>query len=312
MMNTYLHWVLKSVQGFYPFNERQSCVVLWKGLREIFPEVYAAVIMPNHAHWVTHHYSLQKISDLKFRLELLLNRVEKLSQSRFSQVSDPVRIPDQKHLIRTIRYIHLNPCRSKLSQDPLCWEWSTHLDYLGVIHSPWANLEQLSQELRRAVSKEWLHSYISHDPTTSVSGTPYLISSIQKRSVSIDDLSEAFLLWMRESESALQWRGPVRKQFVLFAKAFGFSNTQIADHLGLTPHAIIMTLLRSKKGSELNRAGKIKKHRHASDASSLRGLSVIRLIQYDPRLLQVARRINVVTKSVTKAPNKVRIDKFVT
>ncbi len=64
-------------------------------------------------------------------------------------------IPDAKHLLRQVRYVHLNPCRGGLVQDPLCWRMARCLQYRGRNFA------------------EWFHGYVSGDPHTSVAGTPF-------------------------------------------------------------------------------------------------------------------------------------------
>src|SRR5208283_2925907 len=83
-------------------------------------------------------------------------------------------IPDFHHLKRQIRYVHLNPCRSRLVRDPMEWEWSTHRDVLGAVGEAWVDLPQLHRiwgarddEFRRI-----FHAYVSGDPSALVEGTP--------------------------------------------------------------------------------------------------------------------------------------------
>jgi hypothetical protein len=47
-----------------------------------------------------------------------------------------VGVPEGLMARRTVRYIHLNPCRGELVSRPLAWPWSTHRDRLGLAVRP--------------------------------------------------------------------------------------------------------------------------------------------------------------------------------
>jgi hypothetical protein len=74
----------------------------------------------------------------------------------------PDRLADEKHLRRTIRYVHLNPPRAKLVEDPLAWAWSTHRDRVGFAFPRVGALEPDPNRFHRSVSG---------DPSVAVEGT---------------------------------------------------------------------------------------------------------------------------------------------
>lgn len=71
-------------------------------------------------------------------------------------------VPDGQKRRRTVRYIHLNPCRDHLVDDPLAWPLSTHLDAVGLVARP---------RVRRVSDPVGFHAYVSGDPHASVAGT---------------------------------------------------------------------------------------------------------------------------------------------
>ena len=86
-------------------------------------------------------------------------------------------MPDEKHALRQIRYIALNPCRAGLTQDPLEWPWSTYRGCFGGVAQPWVSLDVLAELLgwdSVGAFRTWFHKYVSSDPTVNPTGTPVL------------------------------------------------------------------------------------------------------------------------------------------
>ena len=86
--------------------------------------------------------------------------------STWQPLGEPRAVPDRLHLQRTVRYVHLNPCRWRIVGDPLCWPYSTHRDLLGAVVDPWTTQDRMARAigLRGAHFPEWYHRYVSTDP----------------------------------------------------------------------------------------------------------------------------------------------------
>lgn len=174
---TYLHWVAKTHPGYRPFERQDFSEHFWERLREVFPRAYACVLMPNHFHVITP--SVKSDQDLQLKLHQLRCMIGQVSQAfeltpkSWLPVPEPTTIPDGKHLLRQVRYVHLNPCRSHLTREPLSWLWSTHRDYLGLVRDPWSDLKTLSTVSGQGFNAESFHRYVSSDPTAEVRGTPF-------------------------------------------------------------------------------------------------------------------------------------------
>jgi len=82
-------------------------------------------------------------------------------------------VPGHEELRRQVRYIHLNPCRARIVDDPLKWPWSTHRGLVGAEHEPWVSASRLARALERdsADFATWLQAYVSSDPACAVAGT---------------------------------------------------------------------------------------------------------------------------------------------
>src|SRR5690606_12336241 len=80
---------------------------------------------------------------------------------------------DKRHIVRTIRYIHLNPCRASLCADPFEWEWSTHRDWTGAAAYPVVNLGSWSRAIgwSARTCAQRLHAYVCTDPIVPQTST---------------------------------------------------------------------------------------------------------------------------------------------
>lgn len=155
-----------------PLVDAREKVWLWRALRKRWPVAFAACLMPDHLHLLMatdqperDHASLARLlgafSRCVTRAGWVVARPE------------PVRSPD--HARRTVRYIHLNPCRAKLADDPLAWPWSTHRGVIGAELDPWVTAERLARALGSPVTgfASKLHAFVSGDPSVSPLGTPF-------------------------------------------------------------------------------------------------------------------------------------------
>ncbi len=59
-------------------------------------------------------------------------RVGHLFQGRYSAIL----VDSDSYLLQLIRYIHMNPVRARLADDPGAWRWSSHRAYLGEAAAP--------------------------------------------------------------------------------------------------------------------------------------------------------------------------------
>lgn len=60
-----------------------------------------------------------------------------------------VLVDTQRYLLELVRYIHLNPVRGGLVDDPAGYPWSSHRDYLGLAHRPWVRQSRVLGMLDR-------------------------------------------------------------------------------------------------------------------------------------------------------------------
>lgn len=96
--------------------------------------VYAYCLMNNHVHLLLdmHNHDLSKVmSGVSVRYATFYNwkheRVGHVFQDRFR--SEP--IEDDRYLLAVIRYIHNNPVKAGLVENPEGYQWSSYRSYIG-------------------------------------------------------------------------------------------------------------------------------------------------------------------------------------
>lgn len=157
-----VHIVLRARDGSLLFHTWGEAAELWSRLVSAFPGVLAMVLMPDHVHLVLASNQNQRLAQVASGYARWRNHRRGESGPVFAPRPEAVEIPDALHLQRTIRYIHLNPCRAGLVDDPLEWPFSTHRDAVGLA---WPPVRRIERDPVR------FHSYVSGDPTVSVEGT---------------------------------------------------------------------------------------------------------------------------------------------
>ena len=179
MQKHWYHLVARTHAGLSPFWERERALPLWLRLRaEFAQDCLAAVVMPNHIHLLIQsarpaHLKRQLACQLRaYTRELFPGR------SLWQKIPPPELVRDRQKLESTIRYIHLNPCRKRYTQDPWHWEFSTLHDHSGWVpmHAgmpgPWVRPEQIECWLGRHIQlwAERHRQYIIQDPYVTGAG----------------------------------------------------------------------------------------------------------------------------------------------
>lgn len=199
-------------------------LALFNGLHRAFPDLIALCVMPDHVHLLLPH------ADPDNRMHRAMAGYARGLCARrgirgplWDARPPAVRIPGQKHLRRTIRYIHLNPCRAGLVADPLAWPFSTHRDACGLVARPIVKL---------VADPVGFHQYVSGDPAADVAGTPFPIAPYER--APIDAVAAAAGAVWRQPLDAIFERTPARRAFVRVAVHLGHSPAEITSASGLS------------------------------------------------------------------------------
>lgn len=126
-------------------------------------QLRAYVLMSNHVHLlmeVEKHPLAKIMQGLQQSYTLYFNRKYKLVGHLFQGRYKDILCDRDSYLLELVRYIHLNPVRSKIATDPVDYAWSSHGDYLNsgtakgaaMVQSEWI-LNQFAPNLAQARRK---------------------------------------------------------------------------------------------------------------------------------------------------------------
>lgn len=217
-MEKYTHLTVHARWGQIPLKLRGHCADLWHRLQEEFPVCLGCALMPNHAH-------LGLLTEDPTADRLRLSKVLSGHSRRYfpgKQVWSPIEInpiSDVKMLFRVTRYIQLNPCRDRLTDDPVRWEWTTHRDLVGAVSDPWLDLPRL-QRLWGATGERFrreFHRYVSDDSSVKIGGTPVPVAAKSSIIAPMDRIRDAVLAAERARELGVD----SRRRVALLAERMG-------------------------------------------------------------------------------------------
>lgn len=169
-----LHLVARTQGGVPVLRHRAFCSDLWRRIATHF-DVVACVLMPDHVHVLVQVERDRALYVFSAILSAFRRRVMRVAAGapdvpdfEWERVPHPEKVQyDKRHIARTVRYIHLNPCRDALCDDPLQWEWSTHRDWVGAVARPIVDIGRWSRALGWSTQTcaRRLHAYVCTDPS---------------------------------------------------------------------------------------------------------------------------------------------------
>jgi REP element-mobilizing transposase RayT len=118
--------------------------------------VYAYVLMSNHVHLLiqTGEVALSRIMQgLQLKYTRYYNRKYKKVGHLFQGRYKAILCDRQAYLLELVRYLHLNPSRTRTPMDPWKYQWSSHAAYLGKSGSVRIDTSAVLGELNRSVGQ---------------------------------------------------------------------------------------------------------------------------------------------------------------
>jgi putative transposase len=120
-------------------------------------DIVAYCLMPNHYHLLV-YLRAERFTEAMRSLSLSytkainkrFNRVGALFQGRFQSIP----VVHTEHLIHLTRYIHLNPVKASLVEQPGDWEFSSYLEYAGLRGGTLPKLEWLMVKMCAEVDQQ--------------------------------------------------------------------------------------------------------------------------------------------------------------
>lgn len=117
---------------------------LEEGLQRTGTRCFAFVLMPNHVHLLLEAGQAplaRLMQGLQQGYTQEFNRRHGLIGHVFAGRYKAVLCDRDAYLLELVRYLHLNPVRAKLAEDPADYHWSSHRAYLGRKWIPWLSTE---------------------------------------------------------------------------------------------------------------------------------------------------------------------------
>ncbi len=167
-----MHFYQFVARSHFPAFEREEVALsAWRGLKKIFPQVGAAVLMPNHLHVFAQVKNPEAVRVRICHLLGALTREYRLPEG-FSRVTPVEPVESAEKIRRNLRYVILNPCRADLCRDPLEWRWSTYRQLVGAAYGQWTSQEVVAAcGYPGRIGLKRLHAYVSSDPSVQVRGS---------------------------------------------------------------------------------------------------------------------------------------------
>lgn len=244
MARELLHLVARAAGGARPFEQRHACADLWARLARTF-DLVACTFMPNHVHvlaQVDRDVATRAFARVlsAFRLRMRAFGAAPI-EFEWESLPRPEKVQyDKRHIARTVRYIHLNPVRDGLCDDPLEWEWSTHRDWLGAVAHSCVDRARWARAMGRRPSScaEWLHEYVSSDASVRSArplADPRPFLGDEPKDASIDALTTAVACVLRSGRTTLAEFGSAERRLFLLSAArwTRYRAPELARHLCL-------------------------------------------------------------------------------
>jgi len=253
-----LHLVARAAAGARPFRHRQACAELWNRVVRNF-DVVAFALMPDHVHLlarIEQESAMRRFGHVlsAFRIQMQA-RADPDLHFDWERLPSPEKVQrDRRHIARTIRYIHLNPCRDALCSDPLEWEWSTHRDWVGGVARPCVDRARWASAMGKRLPSciAWLHEYVSSD--VSVPRARPLADPEPFLRPGVKDAAIDALLWSvpraLRSHRVLphEFTLAERRLFLLSAARWTrYSGAELARHLGCHATSAQRTIRRQRQ-----------------------------------------------------------------
>lgn len=222
------HQVARVRAGRLLFRDWVEAARLWADVIRL-PTLRAAVLMPNHVHVLTERDVLVLMRDVSSAHARRLNHLRGRSGQVFEPLPPPQPVTGALKVSRNERYIHLNPCRKGLCDDPLAWPFSTHRDRVGLAYP---------LVVPRAREVDRYHAYVSSDPHVRVDGTELPVGGYD--TLDLFDIEAAVSAATRTPLPLLRRRGPARSMLLRCARALtGCSVSELAARLGVGRRTVL-------------------------------------------------------------------------
>lgn len=201
-----LHAALRAQPGTLLFRTWIEAAALWNQLTRRVTRFRSLCLMPDHVHIEVPADAVPTLGHAMRAYALWRNhrRGEQGPVWRREARTSPVR--SQRHAERSLRYVHLNPVRKGLVDDPLAWPFSTHRDMCGLALWPAVGLHP---------DPARLHAYVTSDLSAQTDRSlPFAGGALGWDRATDEQVVRAVSAISRSPTQALTKRGPARTLLV--------------------------------------------------------------------------------------------------
>jgi len=131
-------------------------LLLQEGTCRFGCRVHGYCLMTNHLHLALQVGELplsHVMQNLSFRYTRWINWRENRTGHLFHGRYRAILVDADAYLLELIRYLHLNPYRAGMIDDPVSYPWSSHRAYLGREAIPWLTTEWVLGQFGQSVMK---------------------------------------------------------------------------------------------------------------------------------------------------------------
>ena len=131
-------------------------LLLQEGTHRFGYRVHAFCLMTNHIHLALQVGDIplsRGMQNLSFRYTRWINWREKRTGHLFQGRYKAVLVDGESYLLELVRYIHLNPIRAGMVENPEDYPWSGHRAYLGKEILPWLTTNWMLAQFGKSVAK---------------------------------------------------------------------------------------------------------------------------------------------------------------
>lgn len=269
-------------------------LLLQEGTVRFAYRIHAFCLMTNHIHLALQvgDIPLQRgMQNLSFRYTRWINWREKRTGHLFQGRYKAVLVDADSYLLELVRYIHLNPVRAGVVQNPEKYPWSSHLAYLGKETFPWLSTELALSHFGRssATARSGYRNFVldgfgeGHRPEFHGKG------EVDSRLLGDDTFLEKCLAGTGEMPHHLDLQDIVTK----VCSAYGIDESALIapsqDRVSSEARAVIGLLARDLSCATLSEVGRYVNRDVGSISSSVRRLSD-RMVQA-PQLADCVRSL---------------------
>jgi len=220
------HVVAHTVNGRWLFRSWPEGLEVWERVWQAVPDAQAVCVMPDHVHVLAPSPDRRRLGAALSGLARWRNHQEGVSGRLVRPLPPAEAVPEGPKRRRSVRYVHLNPCRARLVADPLAWPLSTHRDAVGLT---W---ERRGPARRR----DTFHAYVSSDPAARVEGTSLPGGALR---ASPDEVMDAVAAVMRVPRERLG-RVPLARRVagIALIELSSMSRREAAGRLGVSARTL--------------------------------------------------------------------------